>query len=105
MIISFATKRLRVQCERRHRAESDFGVAVAARLIARLADLREAITASELTIGSPQIQGDRIRYLLADGYSLHVGPNHAKVPQLSDETVDWSKVTRIQILEITNNHG
>jgi hypothetical protein len=104
MELAFATQSLRSVCEDDTVAAAAFDAPVVAQLKARLADLRAAESIHDLLIGNPRIlPGDnpRVAVSLADGYALVATPNHRVTPLASDGTVDWRRVRRLQLLEIT----
>jgi toxin HigB-1 len=102
--LAFASPSLRQLCANRARAKRELGEAVAAKLRHRLADLRSAVTPQDLVAGRPREveEGDRTMMAveLTDGVRLLFCPNHNDTPRLDSGRVDWTRVTRIQVLEI-----
>jgi len=70
----------------------------------RLADLRAAACVNDLIVGNPRELNRKNfqQYILdlVDGYGLIFCANHNTNPQLSCGKTDWSKVSRIKILNI-----
>jgi len=70
----------------------------------RLADLRAASQLTDLLVGSPTVmqglQGKRVTIGLAGACRLIVEANHLKLPTDPSGSVDWSRVTRIKIVNI-----
>jgi toxin HigB-1 len=107
--IAFAEKKLRRLCEREESARRSFGVEVAEKLKARLADLRAASCVKELVAGRPR-QGARNRrnHVTVDisrGCRLVICANHRAVPKMDNGTIDWSRVNRVKVLDIESDHA
>lgn len=81
-----------------------FSGAVSAKIKSRLADLRAIKYVTQLPVGSPVevIFNNKPCYkiTLTVGYSLRCCSVHNKTPLDVEGNVDWSKVSRIQILSI-----
>ncbi len=107
MEVSFDTKSLRMICESGTKAEHELGIKLARSLVRRLADLRAATNASELSAGRPrEVEGDGIRLMALDLYGgscIVFSANHNKVPLVQTGGVDWSKVSRVKIQRIEVN--
>jgi toxin HigB-1 len=106
--LSFQTKALRTICESEEEAELKFGKRVAEALKRRLADLEAATSIKDLLVGQPRPQDGAGRNMvieLADGFLLVVTANHTNNPQTSENKVDWSRVVRIKISGIEEDHG
>lgn len=102
MYISFNTKDIRKVCEDDSVAQETLGIPVATRLHGRLSDLNVAKSVFELPVGKPEeFEKGKYKIDLCDGYILIFGPANTKVPVLENGLVDWSKVDRIKILDIT----
>jgi hypothetical protein len=104
LIIAFASAALREACQDAAVAEAKYGQRVASALKRRLADLRAATSLSDLVAGAPTAVGEGARMVvrLLDGFQMVLAPNHQKNPQDGENRIEWSKVRRIKILEITN---
>ena len=96
-------------CECQSKAERAFGIKAATRLRERLADIRAAESVTELVAGQPrEIQEGRRRHFavdLANGYRMVFCANHVRIPVNETDRVDWSRVTRVKILQIEVGHG
>ena len=106
--LAFTQKALRDLCESQLKAERRFGINVAKRLRARLADLREAETAGDLVAGQPRKSADADECMdldLGEGVRLIFKANHVANPRTRSGQVDWAKVSRIKILEIGASNG
>lgn len=97
--LAFKTKRLRRLCENRHAAELALPPEVAAHLRDRLADVDAAERASDLIAGSPREAGGLLVLDLGSGYTLAMQANHNSVPK-KGSTIDWRRVTRLQLISI-----
>ncbi len=82
---------------------------MAKKLRARLADLREAETITDIPAGQPrEIEGGRFGYYavkLADGFRLVLSANHNEMPLLANGKIDWSKVSRVKIRKIEKSEA
>lgn len=109
MELAFATKSLRQVCESEIKAKRALGPKIAEKLKRRLADLRAAVSTSDVIAGQPrELDGTgqgRMAINLSDGYSVVFCSNHAEVPILKTGRVDWSKVGRIKITSIGKIDG
>ena len=103
MDLAFSDKSLRELCESQLKAEREFGVRIANKLRARLADLHDAksindvVAASTKKLNSGQGQ---MAIELCDGAHLIFCANHVKNPQTKNGEIDWPKVSRIKLLRI-----
>lgn len=70
----------------------------------RLADFRAATSPSEILAGKPRVLRDSDRELMAvdlrDGYWIEFSANHPNNPETETGEVDWTRVSRIKILQI-----
>lgn len=102
--IAFAKRKLRGLCEREETAQRSFGVEVAEKLKARLADLRAASCVRELVAGRPRkVASNRRNHFtvnISRGWHLVVCANHSVVPKMKNGTIDWSRVNRVKVLDI-----
>ena len=107
MELAFATKSLRDICESAERATQKLGPRVSEKLKRRLADLRAAVSVSDLIAGRPHeldgLQQRRVAVELGAGYHLIFSANHAVIPKLESGKMDWSKVTRVKLLRIESD--
>ena len=104
MELAFATKSLREVCESAAKAKLRLGPKVVEKLSRRLADLRAAVSVSDLIAGRPHelevARQRRIALDLGEGYRMTFCANHAVLPKLKLGKIDWSKVSRVKILRI-----
>lgn len=101
--LAFHSKELRTICENEAKANLELGPSVAEMLKHRLADLRAAKTVQDVLVGRPRVIDEREQYMaidLCDGYLLVFAPNHVANPMTEAGDLDWSKVSRIQIMKI-----
>lgn len=107
--LAFSDKQLRQLCEAEAIARRKLGEKVAAALKHRLADLRAATSVKDLIAGNPRELGASrpgdMAVDLADGYTMIFRSNHAALPVLATNLVDWSRVSRIQIVQIGSEHA
>jgi len=104
LIIAFATLPIRALCEDAAQADRELGGAVAQILRHRLADLRAAACPLDVPMGNPRLTGEkreRMTIDLRDGFQLLLIPNHVKTPRDGNDQVDWKKVRRVKIVEIS----
>ena len=105
--LSFETKLLRQLCEKEVKAKMKFGEIQAGKLKRRLADLHASENVNDLIVGNPRILAgsDNQQYILDidSEISLIFCANHITNPLSESGQIDWSKVSRIKIMEIMNN--
>lgn len=102
--VAFQSRELRTTCESPARAKRELGEAASAALRRQLADLEAVETAAELLeIGLGFEDCARklglVRFHLNDGLYLYCEVNHRNVP-MSGRQVDWTKVTRLKVVDI-----
>jgi toxin HigB-1 len=102
--LSFSTKDIRGVCEDDTKAREQFGEAPTEALLRRLADLRAAESIRDILVGNlrpdQESQDGMVQILdLEDGWVLTIRPSHKRVPY-SDGVVDWTRVSRVQIVDI-----
>lgn len=105
--LAFASRELRDQCLNETLAAQEFGGTVAARLIARLADMAAVSVVSELRNfpGSMRERSQGILVLnLTDHSQLVFRSNHLKERTLPDGSIDWSRVRRVLICGVEYGH-
>lgn len=109
MELSFATAQLRSLCESRRRARKLLGIEAAALLAQLLADAEACKSVTELIeLLQGQVapaDGDQWRTMLTKHCRVVFGCGHVTAPRTKAGAVDWSKVSRIRILEIGLDHG
>jgi hypothetical protein len=103
MELSFRTRELRLLCENPSKAETRFDLAVSDYLRRRIADLHAATTIDDLVAGYPRFTDGthgEMRIDIAGTHELLFRPNHQSLSRDSAGLVDWTRVHRIQIVEI-----
>jgi len=78
------------------------GVEAALQLKARLADIEQCKSVSELVVGQPErLPGEEPRMSIRIGstHRMIVAPSHLRLPVV-DGAVDWRAVTRLKVIEI-----
>ncbi|GBE09282.1 hypothetical protein BMS3Abin11_02413 [bacterium BMS3Abin11] len=109
MEIAFSTKMLRDICESEVLAYQMFDADTAKSLIARLADLRAVDKVSQIPVGNPESidrDGEKcIKIELARKELMIICANHSNNPMLSNNEVEWDKVSRIKICSIGEYDG
>ena len=109
MEFAFENKLLRGLCENEPQAQRILGANVASKLKHRLADMEVAQCVTELVAGKPReldgVRRGQISVDMCDGYRIIFCANHNNIPLMVSGSVDWSKVTRIKILNIDLHDG
>lgn len=108
MELAFSTKALRTLCENEAAATQELGATRAGILKRRLADLRAAVSVSDLVVGNPREAADSNDNLEIDvgaGARLVFCTNHAVTPRLASGNVDWANVSRVRLLRIERDNG
>jgi hypothetical protein len=105
--LAFETRELREICENDRKAEETLGAIVGEALKHRLADMVAATKPSDLLAGCPRIGTDPSTMIvdLQDGYKLVFASNHVRRRNKADGNVDWTKVSRVRILDIRGHHA
>jgi proteic killer suppression protein len=104
MELAFRTRHLRSACEDEKVALQDYGEAVAATLRRRLADLRAADHLGDLVVGQPDIIGvdpPTAAFNLTERWRLFCRPNHKVLPVDANGAIDWSRIRRLLVTDIT----
>jgi proteic killer suppression protein len=108
MEINFKDKTLKDLCEQKSLAQRKLGIQMARKLQARLADLMTASVVTELCAGRPHpLTGDRAGQFalnLVHPQRLVFEPDHSPVPRSESGGIDWSRVTRVCIIWMGDNH-
>ena len=106
MKLAFRTQRLRRICESQACAEQELGLAVATLLRARLADVTAAETVDDLiAILLNKRKDEVIQMQLGSKACIRLRANHNPMPLLPDGAIDWSRVSRLQVLEVGVQYG
>ncbi len=110
MDISFATSKLAKLCNSEKKLKGDYGPRMAGLIQQRLMDLDAAETLESMknVPGRCHQLRENLDGLFAVDLvhpdRLVFAPDHDPVPQLSSGGVDWSKVTKIEVVGIGNYH-
>jgi hypothetical protein len=78
------------------------GVEGALQLKARLADIEQCKSVSELVVGQPErLPGEdpRMSIKIGSKHRMIVAPSHIRLPVI-DGVVNWDAVTRLKVIEI-----
>ena len=101
---TFASENLRELCEKRAAASEAFGDVLTRELSAHLADMDAASAVSDLfeLFGAQLINvpPHSLRLTLISGLSVDFCAAHVKVPMDTQGVTDWTKVTRIKVMNI-----
>ena len=107
MEIKFSNQKLQKLCENERSANRELGQSCAKKLRNRITDILAAQSVFDLPAGNPhQLKGDRTGQFslnLSDGKRLIFIPANNPTP-LNDDTIDWSRVTKVCIIEIGDYH-
>lgn len=102
MEIAFSSSRIRQICENSIAGDRALGKAKADILRRRLADLRALDYVGDM-VGQSLVQGGQLISIPLDGDAkLIFSANHNINPTLPSGSIDWPRVNRIKIMEITN---
>jgi len=111
MEISFAKSKLQSLCNNDRKLQGEYGPACAKKIKRRLAELEAAECLEDLRqlprARCHELAADRKGQLAVDvehPKRLIFEPDHQPVPAKPDGGLDWSKVTRIRVLEIVDYH-
>jgi plasmid maintenance system killer protein len=112
MEVSFATRKMQKACSSDKAMRRRWGAALAQRLQQRLAELAAAGSLADLSRLPParchELTGDRAGQLSVDlthPYRLLFAPDNDPIPRKDDGGLDWTKVTKVVVLEICDTHG
>lgn len=100
--IAFDTAPLRSMCEDQDTAKLMIGDGPAEILKHRLADLRAAVSITDIVVGNARILdgSDNMLIDLCEGCRITLRANHVNKPVKKDGKLDWTKVTRVKILSV-----
>ena len=104
MDLAFEDEQLRAVCIKRGRALAVLGPEVAHELNKRLADIRAAEAVSDLLVSTRVVADggyEAIQVSLANGFELVLVANHVQNPTTASGKIDWEKVARVKVLEIS----
>ena len=111
MVIYFRTKRLQKICNHTNEAIKKLGPKMTRKLQQRLMELKAAPCLADISNVPPPrchpLSGNRDGQLSVDlehPYRLLFIPANDPIPVTQDGGLDWTKVTEIEIVEITDTH-
>jgi plasmid maintenance system killer protein len=112
MDILFRRGKLRKLCNSSVEAIRWLGPDMAKRLMQRLDELHAVTTLADVRLlpqaRGHELTGDRKGQLSVDlkhPYRLILEPANDPVPRKPDGGLDWTKVTAVRVLEVTDTHG
>jgi len=105
MEVAFESIEVRQLCENAAHASAKLGAKVAESLIRRVADLGAATSVSDLLAGRPRQLNEHMVVDLSDDFIMVFAANHNKNPLNATNCINWQKVTRVRILEISKVGG
>ena len=112
MQIHYKTNKLKRQCEEERLGIRAWGAQVAEKVRQRIAELRAAVCLLQISRLPPprchELNANREGQLSVDvsqNQRLIFEPNHDPIPALPAGGLDWSSVTEIIIMEVTDYHG
>lgn len=100
IVVSFATKELRVLCEDQKVAKAQLGADVARLLRARLADLRSADGLFCLPTGNPRVDGGNYLLDLGSAATMRWEPYGRSAEPAETGILDWERVNRVKLVGI-----
>jgi toxin HigB-1 len=106
MELAFVEKKVRDLCARRAPLDRLLGPERAEVLRHRLADLRAARSIHDLLLEPPCPIDDsgRMALSVAEGLRIVFCPNHRQPAVDADGKIDWSRVSRLKIIDIEGAH-
>ena len=108
MEIVFATTDLQEVCENEKKMKKKFGCIQSLKLKTRLAELRAAKCVGELVTGHPHPldykRSGQFSVSLWKGWRLIFESGNNPILRTSDNSVDWHKVTIVNIFSIEDYH-
>lgn len=111
MEVSFATRSMQKACATEKAMRKEWGSALTNKLQQRLAELMAAETLADISHLPParchELTGDRAGQLSVDlghPYRLLFEPDHNPSPKKADGGLDWTQVTKVLVLEVTDTH-
>ena len=111
MEITFASRKMQKACNSNKEMRARYGDRTAQRLQQRLAELAAAQTLDDMSRLPParchELAGDRRRQLAVDlvhPRRLIFVPDENPVPTKPDGGLDWTQVTRVQVIDVVDYH-
>jgi len=112
MEVRFTNRSMQRACSSEKEMRRRWGAALAGKLKVRLAELAAAETLDDIARVPParchELKGNRAGQLSIDlvhPQRLIIEPDHDPAPRKDDGGLDWTKVTRIVVVEICDTHG
>lgn len=106
--VAFRTRKIRQICEEMRRADEALGAADADALRRQVADLLACGSIEDLQLLGPRLQvGEHTKCLYIDvsgTLRVRLGVNHMRPPMNEHGGIDWSRVTRVKIVELEQSH-
>jgi hypothetical protein len=106
--LAFARKALRDLCASEAKATLALGAKVTRNLRARLTDIRAANSMKDVLVGARRqleaVDRPEIALRLGNGVRVVLRVNHSVVPRLQNGNVEWSKVSRVQVMRFENEN-
>jgi toxin HigB-1 len=108
MEFEFANKHLQKLYEKESYAVKELGISCARKLKARFSDIQAVNKVTELIAGDPHpLLGKRkgqFSIALGGGNCIMFVPTNRPTPLIGKDKIDWSQVTKIEIIEIGDYH-
>lgn len=111
MEVSFATRKMQKGCSSDKAMRRQWGDRLAQKLQQRLAELAAADSLADIArlpaAHCHELTGDRAGQLSVDlshPYRLLFAPGNEPIPCKDDGGLDWTKVTKVVVLEVCDTH-
>jgi proteic killer suppression protein len=112
MEVRFEKRSMQKACSSEKETRRRWGAALAQKLRQRLAELQAADTLDDIARLPParchELKGDRAGQLSVDlvhPQRLIFEPDDDPIPRKDDGGLDWTKVTKVVVLEVCDTHG
>ena len=109
MELTFETKALRELCEKQQRAIDNLGDDIAEQLRNRLSDIQSAASLRDLPMVQPiacaETENALFTLPLSRDCLLVFRSNHHDRSDMPDGSLDWSRVSRITLIEVEKTNG
>jgi len=110
--VSFASRKMQKTCSSKKEMRRVWGAVLTKKLQQRLMELKAAGTLEDISRLPParchELVGDRKGQLSVDvthPHRLIFAPDHDPVPRKPDGGLDWTRVTKVVVLEVVDTHG
>ncbi len=111
MLISFKSKKFEKECNDMKLLTREWGAEQAKLIARRLTELAAAENLETMRLlpqaRAHELKGNREEQISLDvkhPYRLIIIPDHDEPPRRKDGGLDWQKITKIKILEVTDTH-